>query len=125
MKCNLPVSIEKRQFDLGQITGLLGGLGGGAAGAPGGFAAISSALESVGGLPGLIKTFQSINEGVQKAGGIKAIITKATNSALAKITVNAASVENLQPSVRQGAKRIKLRYGPYKIKGRKSSVRKK
>jgi hypothetical protein len=84
--------------------------------------AITSALDSFGGLPGLMKTFQSITETVQKMGGIKMIITKATNAALARITIRATSVENLQPTVRAGAKRIKLRYGPYKIKGRNSSV---
>jgi hypothetical protein len=50
------------------------------------------------------------------------IASSMANMALKTVTIKSTGVEKLQPEVRADAKRIKTKYGPFKIKGTKSKV---
>jgi hypothetical protein len=83
----------KRQFDLSSLVGSLVGNGGSSGGG------LSGILQSVGG-----------------------IATSMSNMLLKSISIKATTIKELQPEVRPNAKRIQMKYGPFKIKGRQSNV---
>jgi hypothetical protein len=45
------------------------------------------------------------------------------NMAVKPFVIKAAKLEHMQPKLRPNAKRIKMKYGPFKIRGTKSNVR--
>jgi hypothetical protein len=111
---------------------LLGGAGTGAGdGAAGGFD-LSSIGSLLGGGKLDLSSLGSVLGGASSSGGLlgmlgnfdalKAMATKAINSAMKAITLRAESVQVQQGELKDNAKRVKVKYGPFKIKGRNSTV---
>jgi hypothetical protein len=132
---------DKRQFDLSSLASLFGGASTSApsSGATGGFdfgslaslfgGGKSSSAPSLGGFDfsSIASLFggKSSSAPAPTAGlfdGLTGIATSFVNTALRTITMKAVSIETLQPQVRKGAKRVKVKYGPFKIKGSKTKV---
>jgi hypothetical protein len=138
--------VEKRQFDLsallsgggagglGSLGSLFGSAGTGAAAGAGGFdlSSLGSLLGGGGGgkadLGSIASMFGSGSSSgglldiLGNIGGLKDMATKAINSAMKAITLRAESVQVTQGELKDNAKRVKLKYGPFKIKGRNSTV---
>jgi hypothetical protein len=55
--------------------------------------------------------------------GASGLISSMGNMLMKSITLKSTSIKELKPEVRQNAKRIQIKYGPFKIKGRQSKVR--
>lgn len=72
-------------------------------------------LGSFGGLGGLVESFGGIS-GLMKAN--EGVLNMLVNS----LTIRSSSTEYLKPQLRDNAKRVKLKYGPIRIKGSKTNV---